>query len=109
QFSFGGYSRVLRNSNIESINLYPQRNYMENDINIETAIIKYLKGNCTDDELAKALNVFEDSQYQFALRNVLYDFWDNNILPEDKHLNNEDKLSVIYRIHHNIHQGNERK
>lgn len=82
---------------------------MEDRKHIEAAVNSYLQGNCTAAELELALNIFEDSRYHFILHNLLSEYWNEKLIHNSLSLDNEDKLSIIFRIHQKIHKDNERK
>jgi transmembrane sensor len=64
-------------------------------------IHKYLKGECTREELKKSLSLFTDSSKQFEIRSLIYDFYTN----EDKdnfRLDLSEKKSLLNEIYHRI-------
>lgn len=71
-------------------------------------IHKYLKGECTREELKKSISLFTDPNKKFEIRAVIYDFYNN----EDKdslRLNPAEKELVLNRIHHLINLSKEEK
>jgi len=71
-------------------------------------IHKYLKGECTREELKKSISLFADPNKQLEIRSVIYDFY--NYEDEDNcRLNPPEKESLLNRIHHRINLSAEGK
>jgi len=76
---------------------------------IEKEIIhKYLKGECTRDELRKSISLFADPNKQLEIRSVIYAFY-NNEDEDNCRLDPPEKESLLNQIHHRINLSTEGK
>lgn len=75
--------------------------------NISSTIIeRYLMGECTLNELKKALKLFSDPLYAYTLKPVLYLYWEKNAINNRKKFSSvENQEKVLEKIHNliNLH------
>ena len=72
---------------------------------IKENVDKYMRGECSWEELEAALKLFEDPYHILALRSVLYEQWNKREEGFQKELTEEDCSLILDKIHHSIHLG----
>ncbi|HKJ79729.1 MAG TPA: hypothetical protein VKA10_09340, partial [Prolixibacteraceae bacterium] len=81
--------------------------HSENDI--KEIVNKYMKGECSREELEAALKLFDDPYHNLALRPALYEQWNKNAEGAQEKLNEEESSSILDKIHRRIHFEQENK
>ncbi len=68
-----------------------------------------MKGECSREELETALKLFDDPYHNLALRPALYEQWNKNEEGAQEKLNEEESISILNKIHRQIHFEQENK
>ena len=69
---------------------------------IKSITEKYIKGNCTLEELEEAIILFADPYHNLELRPTLYQYWNNLEKDSPKDIPNEDFSPILDKVHHRI-------
>ena len=82
---------------------------MHREDDIKEIVNKYMKGECSREELEAALKLFDDPYHNLALRPTLYSQWNKTQEGAQTELKEEESSSIIDTIHHRIHSEQENK
>ncbi len=69
---------------------------------IKTLVHKYLKGNCTREELEGTINLLADPYHNLDLRPTLFEIWNNDEIIPQKEVPKEEFSAMLDKIHHRI-------
>ena len=82
---------------------------MNKGYEIKSVAEKYINGNCTREELERAMTLFEDPHHHLELFPMLYEIWNNDDSVFQSHqLENELSL-ILHQVHHQINLCNQPK
>lgn len=88
---------------------FSRRKMMNDKIDIKKLLGKYLKGDCSRDELDTALGLLGDFSRRGELRQALSEFWDEEPVKIPGQDSEEDFEAILNQLHHRIRLQKESK
>ncbi len=82
---------------------------MKERLDIKSITEKYIKRNCTPEELEEAMILFADPYHNLELSPVLNEYWKNLEIDSPKEIPNEEFSTILDKIHHRINLEQDQK
>jgi len=82
---------------------------MKEGHNIKSITDKYIKGNCTPEELEEAMILFADPYHNLQLQPTLLDYWNHEEKSGTSEIPAEDLSIILDKVHHRIHLEQDQK
>ena len=82
---------------------------MKEGHDIKSITEKYIKGQCTPEELEEAVILFADPYYNIQLQPTLLDYWNNEEKSGTSDIPVEDLTIILDKVHHRINLEQDKK
>lgn len=82
---------------------------MKEGHDIKSITEKYIKGNCTPEELEEAIILFADPYHNLQLQPTLLDYWNKEEKSGTSEIPAEDLSVILDKVHHRIHLEHDKK
>jgi ferric-dicitrate binding protein FerR (iron transport regulator) len=82
---------------------------MKEGHDIKSITEKYIKGQCTPEELEEAVILFADPYHNLQLKPTLFDYWNNEEKSDTSDIPVEDLTIILDKVHHRINLEQDKK